>query len=160
MIVYDLSCDNGHGFEGWFGSSTDFARQQERGLVTCPHCGSAVVTKAPMAPAVPRKGNQVSEPQGASAPTQQPGPVMTGGPIPPEVRQALDALAQAQAKALAGSQWVGNRFADNARAMHYGERDPAPIHGQTSLDEAQKLREEGIEVLPLPFPVTPPDELN
>ena len=111
-----------------------------------------------MAPAVPRKGNQIAEQR--VNPVNPPAPSMSAGPMPPEVRQALTALAQAQAKALSQSEWVGDRFADDARAMHYGERDPAPIHGQTSLDEAQKLLDEGIEVLPLPFPVTPPGELN
>ena len=160
MIVYDLSCTNGHGFEGWFGSSADFQRQQEAGLVSCPHCGSAEIAKAPMAPAVPRKSNQASLPRPAGATLPPAGAVMGGGPMHPEVQAALKTLAEAQAKALEGSQWVGTHFAEDARAMHYGERDPAPIHGQATMDEARKLLDEGIEVLPLPFPVLPPDELN
>ena len=154
MIVFDLSCEAGHRFEGWFGSSQDFAGQQARGLVTCPECGSAAVDKAPMEPAVPRKGNQqlVAQPEDKQA--------MTRGPMPPEVAEALHKLAEAQAKALKGSKWVGDHFAEQSRAMHYGERDPETIHGQATPDEAVELFEEGIPVAPLPFPVAPPEDLN
>ena len=155
MIVFDLSCAGGHRFEGWFGSSADYDDQQARGLVACPHCGSADVAKAPMAPAVPAKGNQRQEvlpPQAA-----QP---MANTPMPPQVQQALAALAKAQAEALKKSTWVGDKFADESRAMHYGERDEAPIHGQATLAEAKALIEEGVPVAPLPFPVAPPDKLN
>lgn len=154
MIVFDLSCAAGHRFEGWFGSSQDYACQQARGLVTCPACGSAAVDKAPMAPAVPRKGNQQ-----AIAP-QPPKQAMTRGPMPPQVAEALHKLAEAQAKALEGSKWVGDRFAEQSRAMHYGERDPETIHGQATAEEALALFEEGVPVAPLPFPIAPPEELN
>lgn len=152
MIVFDLTCDGGHRFEGWFGSSDDYAGQRARGLISCPQCGSAAVEKAPMAPAVPRKGN--SRPVVAA---KQP---MARGAMPPEVAAALGKLAEAQAKALRDSRWVGDAFAEQTRAMHYGEQDPETIHGQASLEEAQALFEEGIPVAPLPFPVAPPDELN
>ena len=154
MIVFDLSCEAGHRFEGWFGSSEDFASQQARGFVTCPACGSAAVAKAPMAPAVPRKGNR------PSAPPQPEKQAMTRGPMPPEVAQALHKLAEAQAKALKDSRWVGDAFAEQSRAMHYGEREPETIHGQATHDEAAGLFEEGIPVAPLPFPVAPPEDLN
>jgi hypothetical protein len=153
MIVFDLSCDAGHRFEGWFGSSADFAGQQARGLVSCPQCGSAEVDKAPMAPAVPRKGNQ----QVASQPEKQ---VMARGPMPPEVAEALSKLAEAQANALKNSKWVGDGFAELTRAMHYGERDAETIHGQATREEAVELFEEGIPIAPLPFPVAPPEDLN
>ena len=156
MIVYDLCCDGGHRFEGWFGSSEDYAGQHARGLVSCPQCGSASVEKAPMAPAVARKGNQ----QPAAVPSPQGKQVMTRGPMPPEVAAALQKLAEAQAKALANSKWVGDGFAEQSRAMHYGERDAETIHGQATPDEAQALVEEGIPIAPLPFPVAPPEELN
>lgn len=155
MIVYDLSCDDGHRFEGWFGSSEDYAGQRARGLVSCPQCGSDAVGKAPMAPAVPRKGNRAAT--AAEAPAKQP---MARGPMPPEVAEALGKLAEAQARALTNSKWVGDAFAEQTRAMHYGERDPETIHGQASVEDAQALFEEGIPVAPLPFPVAPPDELN
>ena len=148
MIVYDLACAEGHRFEGWFASSTAFDEQQARSLVACPHCGSLEVDKAPMAPAVPAKGNSRSDRQSVT------------GTLPPEVAKAMQALAEAQAKALKGSTWVGGRFADESRAMHYGERDHATIHGQATREEAVALADEGIAVAPLPFPVAPPDELN
>lgn len=150
MIVFDLCCGEGHRFEGWFGSSEDFAAQQGRGLVACPQCGSSEIAKAPMAPAVPRKGNQRDD---------RPQPV-AGGQIPPEAAEMLAAMARMQAEALKSSTWVGEEFAERSREMHYGERDPEAIHGQASLDEAKALIEEGITVAPLLFPVAAPDELN
>lgn len=155
MIVFDLDCAHGHRFEGWFGSSTDFEDQHTRGLLACPTCGSPEVTKAPMAPAVPAKGNTRPETAPAEVPRQ-----VTNAPMPPQVQQALAALAKAQAEALKKSTWVGGKFAEESRAMHYGERDEAPIHGQATLDEAKALIEEGVPVAPLPFPIAPPDKLN
>ena len=152
MIVFDLSCTDGHRFEAWFASSEGFADQQAGGLVACPHCGSREVSKAPMAPSVPAKSNA----RQSGEPARQ----QVAGKLPSEVVQAMHALAQAQSKALEGSTWVGARFAEESRAMHYGERDHATIHGQATRDEAAALMEEGITVSPLPFPVAPPDELN
>ena len=155
MIVFDLSCDAGHRFEGWFASSDDYASQHAGGLVQCPQCGSDIVEKAPMAPAVPRKGNQQ---QGlAPLPVKH---AVARGPMPAEVAEALEKLAQAQARALKDSRWVGDNFADQTRAMHYGERDAETIHGQATPDEARELVEEGIPIAPLPFPVAPPEDLN
>lgn len=151
MIVFDLACASGHRSEGWFASSAAFEDQRGRGLVTCPQCGSAEMSKAPMAPAVPAKSNgRVDSAEKRSVTSQ----------LPPEIAKAMQALAAAQARALKDSTWVGDRFADESRAMHYGERDHATIHGQATADEAVALAEEGIAVLPLPFPVAPPDELN
>lgn len=152
MIVFDLRCPHGHRFEGWFGSSDDYASQQERGLLMCPQCGSLEVDKAPMAPAVPAKGNQRSG--------QADGAPMSNAPIPPEVIQAMQALAAAQARALENSRWVGDGFAEESRAMHYGEKDLEVIHGKATLAEAKALLDEGISVAPLPFPVAEPDKLN
>ena len=151
MIVFDLHCAHGHRFEGWFGSSSDFEDQQARGLVTCPECGSGEVGKAPMAPAVPAKGNT------APAETGQP---VANKPMPAEVQAAMQALAKAQEKALKNSTWVGKDFAEQSREMHYGERDEAAIHGQASLEEAKALVDEGVPVAPLPFPVAPPEDVN
>ncbi|MGN3973196.1 DUF1178 family protein [Tsuneonella sp. SYSU-LHT278] len=151
MIVFDLACIDGHRFEGWFASSDAFADQISRGLVTCPNCGSSQVTKAPMAPAVPVKGNA----GGAAHPAKS---VANG--IPPEVASAMRALAEAQARALEKSTWVGPDFAEQSRAMHYGEREHAVIHGEATPEEAKALQEEGVPVAPLPFPVAPPDKIN
>ncbi len=153
MIVFDLSCSQGHRFEGWFGSSDDFAEQKAGGLIECPTCGCDEVGKAPMAPSVPAKGNARAE---SSDETRQ----MTTGDMPSAVRKALEGLAKAQAKALETSTWVGDRFAEKAREMHYGETDEAPIHGRATRDQAEELSAEGIAVAPLLVPVAPPDELN
>lgn len=154
MIVFELSCAEGHRFEGWFGSSDDFAGQKARGLVTCPRCGSTEIAKAPMAPAVGAKSNQ----RPAAGETKK--KPMSGGKIPPEVRKAMEALAKAQAKALESSRWVGDGFAEESRAMHYGEKDLEAIHGKATLKEAKELLDEGISLAPLPFPVAEPDEIN
>lgn len=166
MIVFDLSCrTGGHRFEAWFRSSEDYAVQQERGLLVCPECGSDRVEKAVMAPAVGRKGNQkpaarpvVEEaPSPASAETEVPAQVST---VTPEMRAALDAVVKLQKKALENSRWVGADFADEARKMHYGERDAEPIHGQATVEQVEDLMDEGVEIAPLPFPVAPPDIVN
>ena len=169
MIVFDLKCAGaGHVFEGWFASSEDFERQRAEGLLSCPICGDAAVEKAVMAPAVGAKSSQRS---GAAAPApivrdenmgspdegNIPGKAipMHSGMDGQKAMQLMHALAQAQAEALAGSQWVGRRFADEARAMHYGEEDHRPIHGEVAPHEARSLIEEGVEVAPLLFPVVP-----
>ena len=108
-----------------------------------------------MAPAVPAKGNTRQE----VLPPELSRPV-ANTPMPADVHKALSALAKAQAAALKTSTWVGDKFAEETRKMHYGERDEAPIHGQASLAEAKALIEEGVPVAPLPFPVAPPDKLN
>lgn len=173
MIVFDLECrSGGHRFEGWFGSSEDFARQQQRGLVACPECGSPDVAKAPMAPNLARKGNQISA--GKLAPHQpapEPAPVagppaglptvaIPAPPLPPQAIAMMRAIAQMQAEALKSSQWVGESFAEDARAMHYGDKEQAPIHGQATPEEARDLVEEGIEIAPILFPLAPPGEVN
>lgn len=183
MIVFDLNCSEGHRFEGWFGSSSDYEEQCLNGLLSCPHCGSDEVSKAVMAPAVGAKSNTKSEARGPAeagtspepaaepapppVPQNAPAPIAAGDakpvsnkPMPAEVQKALTKLAEAQAKALKSSTWVGKDFAAQSRAMHYGEQDQAAIHGQASLEEAQSLAEEGVQVAALPFPVAPPDKLN
>lgn len=156
MIVFDLSCEQGHRFEGWFGSTAEYEEQQARGIVSCPKCGSAQVGKAPSAPAVPAKSNNRPDPREIERGTRP----LSNSPMPPEVQAAMQALAKAQARALQDSTWVGDKFAETSRAMHYGERDEAPIHGEASAEEAKALIEEGVSIAPLPFPVAPPDKLN
>ena len=176
MIVFDLECrDEHHRFEGWFASSDDFVSQQGRGLVCCPQCGSADVIKAPMAPNLARKGNQIAVPApvekilppdagvpapAAPAAVPKPATAATTASLPPEAAAMLQALARMQAEALKASHWVGEKFADDARAMHYGDKDHAPIHGQATLQEAQDLVEEGIEIAPILFPLAPPGHVN
>jgi hypothetical protein len=133
MIVFDLQCrDGGETFEAWFRSGADFEEQREAGLVQCPVCQSVNVAKAPMAPRVPRKGAD----------------------------NPLARLAAMQAELLKNSRWVGDQFADTARAMHSGEIEPAQVHGSATLQQAKSLVDEGIAVAPLPLPVTPPRQVN
>jgi len=164
MIVFDLECRaGGHRFEGWFASSEDFASQQARGLVSCPVCGALEVGKALSAPHVGRKGNQmavaapVTEVLPAAAPAPQP---MANTPLPPEAAAVLKAMAAMQAEALKSSTWVGDKFAEDVRAMHYGEKDAALVHGRASPGEVKDLLEEGIPVAPVLVPVVPPGEVN
>ncbi|BBD00522.1 MULTISPECIES: DUF1178 family protein [Sphingobium] len=159
MIVFDLKCaGQGHVFEAWFGSSTDYEDQKARGLLTCPLCGDADVTKAVMAPAVGAKGNSRTEvaPVAQAEPTA---PVMNVADQA-KMQALVEALGQAQAKALEGSTWVGRGFAEQARAMHYGEQARSSIHGEVAPAEAKALIAEGVEVAPLPFPVIPPQAKN
>lgn len=158
MIVFDLQCEPlGHRFEGWFGSSADYEDQRARGLVQCPSCGAGQVIKAVMAPNVGRKGNQMPAPvaKAESAPA-----AMANPPLPPEAVAMLKAVAAMQAEAIKSSTWVGKNFAEDARAMHYGEKDAAPIHGKATPDEARELIDEGVAVMPLLVPVVPPEEAN
>jgi hypothetical protein len=152
VIIFDLKCaPQGHVFEAWFGSSSAFEEQRSRGLVACPLCGSSEVAKAPMAPAVGAKGNSSS----SSAPSEG---QFSGAPA--EVKTMLAAVAALQKTLLAGSESVGRRFASEARAIHLGDADPRPIHGEATRAEAESLIEEGVAIAALPFPVIPPGEEN
>jgi hypothetical protein len=132
MIVFDLQClDGGDTFEAWFRSSADYEEQRSDGLVQCPVCLSVNVAKAPMAPSVPRKG---------------------GDPIA--------RLAAIQSELLKDSRWVGDKFAETARAIHSGEAEPEQVHGSATLEQAKSLVAEGVPVAPLPLPVVPPKQLN
>ncbi|AMO72166.1 DUF1178 family protein [Sphingorhabdus sp. M41] len=164
MIIFDLICVKGeHRFEGWFGSSKDYAEQQDRGLLECPICGSTNIAKAVMAPNLGRKGNQQ---QAAMKPTDDrtapevTKPVSNSEVVPAEYKEMLGKLAKVQEKMLANSEWVGDKFADRARDIHYGEADEKPIHGTASQEEVADLVEEGIAALPLPLPVLPPESKN
>ena len=107
-----------------------------------------------MAPAVPAKGNQ----RVSVAP--QKADTVAGGELSPEMVETLRKMAKVQAEALKSSEWVGDKFADESRAMHYGERDAKVIHGKTTPEQARELHEEGIPVAPLLFPVAPPEDVN
>ena len=155
MIVFDLKCGaHGHVFEAWFGSSADYESQVARGLLSCPLCGDSDVSKALMAPAVSPKGNSRSP--AVPVETETMAVTQDDG----RMREIIRTLAQAQAKILENSTWVGRGFAEQARAMHYGEKDRASIHGEVAPEEARALISEGVEVAPLPFPVLPPEAKN
>lgn len=141
MKVLNLQCRQSHGFEGWFASEDDFQAQLARGLVECPLCGDAAITKMPSAPRL----NLGASGPAAAAPAKQ------------EVVSAPNAQLQAAwlqlvQKVLANTEDVGERFAEEARKIHYGETEERGIRGQASKEETESLLEEGISVLPLPIP--------
>ena len=143
MISFDLKCaPQGHVFEAWFGSTADYEDQQARGLVSCPICGSGEVGKAPMAPRVGAKGEDV--------------PNMS----PEAVKAMLLQMASLQKQLLEKSDYVGDRFPDEARAIHLGETEARAIHGKASRADAASLIEDGIPVSPLLFPCAEPGEEN
>jgi hypothetical protein len=151
LIIFDLKCaPQGHVFEAWFGSTADYEAQKERGLVACPICGSADVMKAPMAPAVGAKGNAGASPAS---------PELVSGD-PAQVKAMLAAAAALQKKMLESSEGVGDRFADEARAIHIGEAEARAIHGRATREQAESLVDDGIPVAPLPFPVADPGTEN
>ncbi|MEO9601267.1 DUF1178 family protein [Parasphingorhabdus sp.] len=164
MIVFDLICaDGAHRFEGWFGSSNEYEEQQSRGLLDCPICGDKNIAKATMAPNLGRKGNQASgtvEPIENLAEPQSPQSVSSDVAVPAEYQEMIGKLAKAQEKLLADSEWVGDKFADRARDIHYGDADEKPIHGTASQEEVSELADEGITAQPLPLPVLPPESKN
>jgi hypothetical protein len=165
VITYDLRCSAAHQFEGWFASSADYDLQQAKGLILCPVCNDIHISKAPSAPYVARKGNQSvavkqSEPQVDTSSTPDALAVTNAEPISAAVQGVIEKLAAIQAEVLKESSWVGRDFAEEARAIHYGESQDRRIHGEASPDEAQALSEEGISVAALPLPFVPPRAKN
>ena len=142
MIRYELSCDNGHTFEGWFGSADDFDRQQKMALVSCPTCGSAHVAKRLMAPSVStaRKKEKRQE------------MVMQAGQ-----KEMMNKLREIVTTIRANSEDVGERFPEEARKIHYGETEQRGLIGKASATEVRDLLDEGIEIAPLPIL---PDDTN
>jgi hypothetical protein len=148
MIRYSLICDKEHGFDGWFGSSDDFDKQVKRGLVECPMCGSIKVSKALMTPGVPAKSNRKNDPEPVKA---------LHAPADPKLQAMMQMVRKLREQVEANADYVGDRFAEEARRIHYGEEDPRGIYGEATLQDAVELHEEGIDVLPLP---KLPDEAN
>ena len=151
MKVLDLQCRQGHAFEGWFASQEDYASQRERGLLTCPVCNDAEVSKKLSAPRLNL---------GRSAEPAAPLPDAPQVPATAPAAQAMPALPQALQAAMlkmvrhvmANTEDVGTRFAEEARKIHYGEADNRNIRGQASREETEALLDEGIDILPLPVP--------
>jgi hypothetical protein len=140
MKVLNLQCTHRHAFEGWFGSEDDFQAQLERGLVECPICGDTAVAKLPSAPRL----NLGAQP--APAPRQQ----QEVATMPEAAMQA--AWLKMVRHVMANTEDVGERFAEEARRIHYGESEERGIRGQASAEQTHELLEEGIGVLPLPIP--------
>lgn len=147
MIHYSLVCDSDHQFEGWFRSSDDFEMQVSKGLVTCPVCGSASVTRGLMAPSVQSARARDEREDGAKRQT-----VMMPNPTQ---KMMLEALREIRKKVTENATYVGEKFAEEARKMHYGEAEHRGIYGEATAEEAHSLSEEGIEFQPLP--VVPED---
>lgn len=173
MITFDLHCASGHGFEGWFSSSTDYDEQKLKGLLRCPYCDDENVEKSLSVPNVGRKGNQASVRKNVPALTTEDVAAgeKAGGEnnvaastnvtdAPQELAAMMVKLAEIQKEVLKDSQWVGRKFADEARAIHYGETESRQIHGETSPQEAEALVEEGISIAALPLPIVPPEAKN
>ena len=158
MIRYSLHCDKGHLFESWFQSSAAYGLQVRRKLVTCPVCGSAKVEKAIMAPRlaradVPEPPPPVPAPPAATPPAPAKTPVAIMSSQERELRQKLKELRDHVTK---NANYVGPKFPEEARKIHYGEAEHRSIYGEASPEEAKELHEEGIEFHPLP--VLPDDK--
>lgn len=141
LKVFDLECDHSHVFEGWFGSHEDYDAQQARGLVTCPVCGSATITKRLSAPRL-----NVAH---LHAPAAQ--PLVPPGASDAEKMAAVQAAVMRQVRALVRStENVGPRFAEEARRIHEGDADDRPIRGTATVEEREALAEDGIDVMAVP----------
>jgi hypothetical protein len=141
VISYSLVCDNSHKFDAWFRSAEAFDEQHRRGIVTCPMCNSAKVEKALMAPAVSRmNSDKVS--------------LSTGHPMQAEIREMLRTMRR---KVTSEAEYVGNRFAEEARKIHFKEAEPRGIYGEATRDEVAELIDDGVDFLPLPHI---PEEAN
>lgn len=147
MKVLDLQCAQAHVFEGWFASEDDFAGQLARGLVACPMCGDVAVTKKPSAPRLNLGGTREPVDTKPSDNTRQ--DVAVAGNDEAALQTAWLAMAR---RVVANTEDVGERFAEEARRIHYGETKERGIRGRASAADADALREEGIEVIGMPIP--------
>ena len=132
MIRYALTCEKGHGFEAWFGSADTYDEQAEAHAILCPACGSAKVNKAPMAPYVAKRREERPTP----APAEQP--------------RSYAMLRKLRAELTANSDYVGPKFPEEARKIHFDEEPSRAIHGEATPQEVQELDEEGVPIFPLP----------
>jgi hypothetical protein len=147
MKVINLRCTHGHAFEGWFGSDDDFLDQNGRGLVECPLCADKVIQRTPSAPRLNLSGARAQEPTPTAAVA-----------APADDMQAR--FMRAVRHVMAHTEDVGTQFADEARRIHYGESPERGIRGQASAEDREALRDEGIDVHPLPIPAALKDTLQ
>jgi hypothetical protein len=152
MIKYTLICEQQHEFDSWFASSAAYDKQAKRGLVSCPSCGSSKVEKAIMAPRL--SGTRKGKKRDTEAPASAPAPVAMLSPQEQELRSKLKELREHITK---NADYVGKKFPEEARKMHYGEIEHRSIYGEASLEAAKELHDEGIELHPLPVL---PDDSN
>ena len=140
MIHYDLICDKGHAFDGWFRNSAAYDEQAGGGLVSCTQCGSINVEKQLMAPGIPAKSNRKND-----SATK-----MVAAPADPRLAELMNMMREMRKHVEENAEYVGDRFADEARKIHYEESEQRGIYGKTTADEAKALVEEGITVHALP----------
>ena len=156
MIRYALACDQEHSFESWFQNSAAYDKQVKRGLVACPVCGSSKVTKALMAPRLSGvKKRKVASPQAVAAPAPEPATLPQEATAPvamisPQEREFRAKLKELREHLTQNADYVGQKFPEEARKMHYGDIEHRAIYGEASPDQAKELHEEGIEFHPLP----------
>jgi len=151
MILYELRCANGHNFEAWFRDSAAYDTQAKRGEVECPSCSDTIVEKAPMAPRLSKGSLEKS----GLADMRTPEPETSKSPAENRARavakEILAAMKKVHKHVEANCDYVGEKFADEARAIHYGEAEERGIYGEATSDEAKELEEEDIPVQRLPF---------
>jgi hypothetical protein len=168
VIAYTLACDSGHEFESWFSSGATFEKQEKRGLIACPICGSTKVGKAIMAPSVARtdKGARQAGMREAGmredaveAPSEVPAPqaAQPHALFGERERQLRDMIRALRKHVAENADYVGRGFPEEARQMHNGEIEHRSIWGEASPEEAKALAEDGVEVHPLPML---PDDRN
>jgi hypothetical protein len=152
MIKYQLRCGNDHAFEGWFRSSKAYDTQSRRKLVTCPVCGTANVEKAIMAPRIARSRSRKSVPSDEVNTEQPPAAAATRSQhmLNGEQRKLLSTMRKLRDEMLAKSDYVGPRFAEEARRIHNEEVPARGIHGEATPDEVAELKEEGVKIYPVP----------
>jgi len=148
MIVYELRCSAGHGFEAWFRNSEAYDQQHAAHQIGCPICGIEDVSKAPMAPRIGRSKSESREQTPA-----KPQPTQTGqGQMNPEqMRVVMSKIAELNQHIASTCDYVGKEFPEEARKIHYGETEHREIYGEASPSEAAELREEGIAVAAVPW---------
>lgn len=145
MIRYALKCDHDHGFEAWFGSSSDYDDQAARGLVECPFCGSSEVEKAVMSPSV--SGTKRSPPAALEA-------------VKTMQTMMMEAAREVRAHVEANFDYVGDAFAREARAIHEGRSERREIYGEATPADVEKLKADGVPVSALPAPPPDPSKVN
>ncbi|MET4576577.1 DUF1178 family protein [Ottowia thiooxydans] len=151
MKVFDLQCAHGHVFEGWFSSEDDYQNQISSHLLACPMCSETSVTKLPSAPRLNFGAAGTDSPTAESVKT--PSADATAESVAALPAAALQAAwMQMVRRVVANTEDVGERFAEEARRIHYGEADERGIRGQASKEETEALLDEGIAVVPLPVP--------
>ncbi len=153
MITYDLRCERGHTFEGWFRDAATYEKQEKRRLIACAVCGSAKIKRAPMAPAVAGTGSQNAE---APAAASEPSRAYAAHPDAQKAAALMRELKRLRDHVEKTADYVGPRFAEEARKIHYGETGKRSIYGEASDSEASALAEEGVDFARIPW-VKPAD---